>query len=162
MSLWADVLTAYRAPRALMARKCAAPVREPAALALALGAAFFAFLGQWPVLMRAAHFAPDVPLPARLGAALWSNLFLLPLFLYALAAGTHLIALALGGRGSFYTARLALFWAFFAIAPLTLLLGLWRGYAGDFGPVVFAQLAVFATFLWLWGQMLWQAERAPE
>ena len=133
MSLTGDILRSYRSPGAVARERLAGPVREDRALAVLMGACLLAFVAQWPVHARAAHLAPDVPLDARLAGALFGSLFLWPIVAYAVAGISHMVARLLGGRGSFYGARVALFWAMLAVTPLMLLNGLVRGMIGT-GP----------------------------
>lgn len=158
MGVASDILASYRAPRRVMRRHLAAGPREDRSLFfLMLGCALI-FVGQWPRLMRLAAEQGEVPFQALLGGALLGWLFLAPLFLYALAALSHLLARGLGGRGSFAGARLALFWALLAATPLWLLNGLVAGMAGG-GPVLAVSGAVaLAGFLAIWFLSLVEAE----
>ncbi len=158
MPVLADMLRVWRDPGGFIADRLAEGVREDRALAVLMGACGLSFVAQWPGLARAAHLDPSVPLDARLGGALMATLFVLPILAYALAGLAHLLARALGGRGSFFGARLALFWAWLAVAPLALFLGLLAGLAGPSTAATLAGAAVFAGFAWLWGRMLWRAE----
>ena len=110
-------------------------------------------------LARAAHVDPAIPLDARMGGALLGTLFLLPPIAYAVAALSHLVARAFGGTGSFFSARLALFWALLAVSPLMLLQGLVRGFIGPGPALTLVGLAVLATFLMLWVTSLIESER---
>ncbi|NUB43816.1 YIP1 family protein [Fertoebacter nigrum] len=158
MPVTADILESYRRPRAVIARKLAAGLREDRALATLMGACGLIFVAQWPGLARAAHLEPSVPLDARIGGALMGVIFLLPPLCYLVAAGSHLVARALGGKGSFFGARLALFQALLAVTPLMLLQGLVGGFIGP-GPAFLAiGLVVLAAFGWIWVQMLIGAE----
>jgi hypothetical protein len=100
-----------------------------------------------------------VPLDARMGGALMGALFVLPLAAYAVAALSRLAARACGGQGTWFGARLALFWAFLTVQPLVLLAGLARAFLGPGNPAAVAGLIVFAAFLVLWLRMLLRAER---
>jgi hypothetical protein len=82
---------------------------------------------------RAAFLDPEIPLGGRLTGAGVAWLMIMPIVLYALAAIIHLLLRAIGGKGSFFTARIALFWALLASAPLALLNGLTVGFIGN-GP----------------------------
>ena len=117
-------------------------------------------MSQWPPLARQAHFDGQ-ELNPLLGGALLAWVMIAPLIFYGLAALSHLLARALGGQGSFFGARLALFWALLAASPLILLNGLLAGFIGA-GPgpkaVEFISLLVF---LWFWIGGLPAAER-PE
>jgi hypothetical protein len=158
MGLLADIAASYRRPRGVLRRLAAGPEREDRALALLMAAAALIFLSQWPRAARAAHLDPSAPLDARLVGALLASVFLLPLLAYGVAAVSHVAARMLGGRGSGFGARLALFWALLATAPLMLLHGLLAGFAGP-GPVAWLfGLLVFGAFLWIWLSGLWEME----
>ena len=158
MSLTQDILRSYRAPRAVLRRRIGPEPREDRALAVLMGACLLLFVAQWPGHARAAHLAPEVPLDARLTGALMGTIFLLPLLAYAVAAASHLLLRLFGGQGTFHGARMALFWAMLAVAPLMLLNGLVRGMIGP-GPAEPATGAVAAmAFLAIWGAGLRVAE----
>lgn len=164
MSLTGDIFRSYRAPAAVVRKRLAGPEREERALAVLLGACVLAFVAQWPAAARAAHLAPDVPLDARLGGALFGTLFLWPLLAYAIAGVSHLACRVLGGRGTFYRARVALFWAMLAVAPVMLFNGLVRGMIGP-GPAetatgAMAGLAFLA--IWLAGLRVAEFERGGD
>ena len=68
------------------------------------------------------------------------------------------VARAMGGQGSWYGARLALFWALASISPLMLLQGLVSGMIGA-GPAMWlVSVGVAFGFLWLWLCMLHEVE----
>jgi hypothetical protein len=159
MAVSDDILRSYRAPGAVVARILASGRREDRALAILIGAGLLIFIGQWPGAARAAHLDPAVPLQARLSGALMATLFILPLAAYLLAGLSHLAARAMGGRGSFYSARVALFWALLAVAPLMLLHGLVAGFIGPGPGLTLVGTIVFAAFLWIWIAGLVAAER---
>jgi hypothetical protein len=100
-----------------------------------MGACLLVFVSQWPVLSRQAYLDPSVPLDARMGGALMAWLFIVPLAAYVMAAASHLLAKVGGGRGTWFGARLALFWALLAASPLWLLNGLVAGFIGP-GPAL--------------------------
>jgi hypothetical protein len=110
-------------------------------------------------MSRAAFLDPTTPLEARLGGALLACLFILPLLAYGIAAISHLIARALGGKGTGFGARLALFWAMLAIAPAMLLQGLTAGFIGASPALWLVQTLVLVGFLWIWLSMMIQVER---
>src|SRR5690606_40217134 len=68
-------------------------------------------LALWPLLARQNVLAgaEGPPMTQRMVAAFLGVLALLPLF-YGLAALSRLVARAFGGRGSFFAARIVLFW----------------------------------------------------
>lgn len=159
MSVTLDMLRAWRDPRGVLRARLAHGVREDRALATVMGASFLIFVAQWPRMSREAYLDPSVPLDARMGGALLGIVFLLPLMLYVVAAASHLLAKAVGGRGTWFGARLALFWAMLATAPAMLFHGLIAGFVGPGAASSVVGLLVLAGFLYLWVNMLIEAER---
>ncbi|RVV99821.1 YIP1 family protein [Mesobaculum littorinae] len=161
MTLLGDILRSYRSPGRVLRRRMAGERREAAALAtLMLGCALI-YVAQWPRLARAAESDPGIDLQARLAGALLAWIFIAPLLFYGLAALSHLGARALGGRGSFFAARLALFWALLAAAPLWVL---WGALSGLPGPGVLQDvvgIAALVAFFGIWGAGLAAVERRP-
>lgn len=161
MSVTQRILASWRSPRGVMRAMLAAGQREDRALVVLMVACLIMFVAQWPGLSRAAYLDPAVPLDARLGGALMGTLFLMPPLAYGLAGLSHLVARAMGGQGSWYGARLALFWSLLVISPLMLLQGLVAGFVGP-GPGATAMgLIVLAGFLFQWGNAMIAAE-APQ
>jgi hypothetical protein len=159
MSVTRAILRTWRDPRGAMRAHLAQGVREDRAMAVLMGACLLIFIAQWPAAARAAHLDPAVPLQARLGGALMGTLFIVPLLAYAIAGASHLVARIMGGRGTWFGARMALFWSLLSVAPLMLVQGLIAGLVGQ-GPVATATgLAVAAAFLFLWLSALHEAER---
>jgi len=159
MPVSTDILESYVRPRQVFRRKLEGGAHEGRALATLIGACLLIFVAQWPGLARAAHVDPAIPLDARMGGALLGTLFLLPPIAYAVAALSHLAARAFGGTGSFFSARLALFWSLLAVSPLMLLQGLVRGFIGPGPALTLVGLAVLATFLMFWVTSLFESER---
>jgi hypothetical protein len=124
MSVAFDIIRAWRRPRQIMTRRLAPGTREDLALMYLFLACVIIFVAQWPRLWGAALIDPSIPFDLRLGGALLAWLFIAPLALYAIAALSHVIARLLGGRGSWFGARLALFWSLLVAAPLWLINGL--------------------------------------
>lgn len=133
-------------------------VNEGRALAILMGACAMIFVAQCPRLARAAHLDPSVPLDARMGVTLFALLFMAPLVFYGVAAISHLVARAFGGRGTWYGARLALFWALICAVPAMLLHGLVAGLIGPGVPATVVGIAVAAAFAVLWINMLIEVE----
>ncbi len=152
MAVTRDIVATYRGPGAVMRRLLAMGQREDRALVILMAGCVVMFIAQWPPLARQAYLT-GAELNPLLGGALLAWAFIAPLILYALALVSHLVARAVGGRGTAYGARLALFWALLAASPLVLLHGLVAGFIGP-GPgltVVGALwLAAFAAF-WILG-----------
>ncbi len=159
MSVSADIVAMYRRPRAVVRAKAALAPREARLLGYVLYAGLLIFVAQAPAQSRAAFLDPAVPLEARL---YWSGLFfvfLLPPGMYVLAALSRIVARVLGGQGSWYSARLSLFWSLLATVPMWLLAGM---VAGFIGPGVQMQLTgslALAVFLLFWGMSLAETEK---
>jgi hypothetical protein len=159
MAVTSDILQTWRQPRTVIRRMLAAGPNEGKALAILMGACALVFVAQTPRLAREAHLAPEVPLDARLGVTLFALIFMAPLIFYAIAAASHLVARVLGGKGTWYGARLALFWALLAATPATLLHGLAAGLLGPGSATTGLGLVVGVAFVTLWINMLVEAER---
>lgn len=162
MAVTSDIVATWRRPARVMRKLLAMGRREDRALAILIAACFVIFIAQWPRLSREAFFDPTVPLEARLGAALFGWIFLMPLFAYGLGAVTHLVGKLFGGRGSWYSARFALFWSLLAASPAWLLYGLVAGFIGPGPEQTVAGVILLVAFLSIWGISLREAERAPE
>ncbi|MEQ3626314.1 MAG: YIP1 family protein [Celeribacter sp.] len=160
MAITTEILRSYRAPRAVMRTILAAGPREDRAIAWLMSGCAILFIAQWPRLSREAYLG-DTPLDALVGGAFLALVFLLPLLLYGIAAISHLFARIFGGRGTFYSARAALFWTLLAVSPLVLLRGLVSGMIGP-GPALVASDAIVAAgFFAIWAATLYEAERHP-
>lgn len=158
MAMLADILATYRRPRQVLRHHLSAGVREDRALVCLMLGCALVFVAQWPRLARAAAQTPDVPFEAYFGAALVSWLFFMPLVFYGLAALSHLGARALGGQGSWFGARMALFWTLLAVSPLWLVQGLVAGLAGPGWALSVAGILLVVTFGGLWAATLIEAE----
>jgi hypothetical protein len=158
MAVSRDIAASYLRPRAVFARLLGQGTREDRALVFLILACALIFVAQWPRLARAAHLDPSVPLQARLGATLLVWVFVVPLVMYALAGLSHGLAQIFGGRGDWFSARLALFWALLVASPLWLLNGLVAGFIGP-GPILDGVgFIALVGFLLFWTVNFWQAE----
>jgi hypothetical protein len=159
MAVTTDILASWRRPRAAIRRHMARGVSEPFAFSILLVFLIVAFVAQWPLAAREAYLAEEPTVAPRMLALALAVLATIPLW-YGVAALSRLIARILGGHGSWYGARLALFWALATVSPLMLLQGLVAGMIGP-GPGLWLVTAVVgAGFLWLWLTMLHEVERA--
>ena len=158
MSVTADIRASWRRPREVIRRQLSGGPREDRALAYALGACVLIFVAQLPRLAREAHLDASIPLDARLQAALLGWLMLAPLMLYGLAALSHVIARLLGGRGTWFGARLALFWSLLASAPLWLFHGLVAGFIGSGSALALVGALLLVGFGAIWLSSLAEAE----
>lgn len=136
--------------------------REDRAIVILIAACFIIFIAQWPRLSREAFLDPSVPLDARIGGALFGWMFWAPLLAYVLGGLSHLVARLFGGRGSWYSARLALFWTLLATTPAWLLHGLVAGFIGPGPELQGVGFVVLIAFLTIWSFALREAERGPE
>ena len=159
MPVSTDIVRTYRAPRRVLREKLAGGPREDRALATLMGACVLVFVSQWPVLSRQAYLDPSIPLDARMGGALMGWLFIAPVAAYVMAAASHLLAKVFGGRGTWFGARLALFWALLAASPLWLLNGLVAGFIGPGAALNLVGVIAVGAFVVFWGAGLWEAER---
>ena len=158
MTVTTDLVATWRSPRAALRRHLARGVSEPFAFTLLLVFLILAFVGQWPAAARDAFLADEPSAAPRILGRGLAVLATIPLW-YGLAAVSRLVARALGGKGSWYSARIALFWALATVSPLMLLQGLVVGMIGP-GPALWlVNTGVGLAFLWLWLTMQHEAER---
>lgn len=158
MGVVADIVQTWIDPRGVIRAKTVLP-REDRALATLMGACLLVFVAEWPMMARSAAIDPSVPFEARMGGGLVAVIFVLPLVFYGLAGLSRLVAWVFGGKGSGYAARMALFQALLAMAPLSLIHGLARGLQGPGPAATITGLAAVAGFVWMWLSMLVTVER---
>ena len=123
MSLIPDIVESWRAPARVVRRHLARPKSEAFVFTFLFTFLLLAFVAQTPYAARLSHMNPEVPLQQRLLATALGLMAMIP-FWYGLAAASRLVARVFGGQGSWYGARLALFWALVAVTPAMLLMGL--------------------------------------
>ncbi|MFW5654418.1 MAG: hypothetical protein ACOCYW_02075 [Roseicyclus sp.] len=164
MSVTRDIVATWKGPRRVMRRLLDQGRREDRAVVILLGACFMIFVAQWPRLQRDALVAPEgaAPLEAQLGITFFVMMMIWPFLAYLVAALTHLVARALGGRGSWYSARLALFWALLASSPAWLFHGLVAGFIGPGPAERWVGAGLLLAFGTIWGMSLWEAESEAE
>ncbi len=148
MTLTADILRSYRAPRRVVRRLLDDGPREDRALMhLMLGCALI-FVAQWPRLAREAHLSNEVPLSGLLAGALFGWLFVAPLLFYGFAAMLHGLMRLRRRRSTMYSARAVTFWSLLAVSPLWLVNGLLVAAAGPGGVVAVVGIGVLALFFY--------------
>jgi Yip1 domain len=158
MTVTTDLVATWRSPRAALRRHLARGVSEPFAFTLLLVFLILAFVGQWPAAARDAFLANEPSAAPRILSRAYGVLILIPIA-YGVAALSHGLARGFGGKGTWYGARIALFWALATVSPLMLLQGLVMGIIGP-GPALWlVKTVVGIAFLWLWLTMLHEAER---
>ena len=158
MAVTTDILSSWRHPRAGVRRHLQRGVSEPFAFSLLVVFLVVAMIGQWPAASRDANLADDPSALPRLLARGLAVLATIPLW-YGLAALSRVIARALGGQGSWYGARIALFWALATVSPLLLLQGLVEGLIGESPALNATYAGIGLAFLWLWATMLIETEK---
>lgn len=158
MSVTRDIVQSWRSPRAVIGRHLARPASEPFAFSLLVTFLVLAFVALWPGMSRTATLDPARPLVQQMVAAGLALLATIPLW-YGVAAISHLIARAFGGRGTYYRARMALFMALVAAIPLVLLHGLTLGMIGPGAQALLVGAIAGVGFLTLWVIMLIEAEQ---
>lgn len=164
MAVSTDIVATWSRPAQVMRKLLAMGPREDRALAILLAACLVIFIAQWPRLSRESYFASEgqAPFEAQMAITFFAMLMIWPLMAYGLAGLTHLVARLFGGRGSWYSARLALFWALLASSPAWLLHGLVAGFIGP-GPALSVVGGILLlAFLTIWALCLAEAERAAE
>lgn len=100
----------------------------------------------------------DAKFEALFSGAVMGWIFIVPLFLYALAFVSHIVARMLGGRGTGLRARVALFWSALAVTPALLLLGLTTGFVGSGAAQGLVASITLGGFIWIWLNSLYIAE----
>jgi hypothetical protein len=165
MAVVADIVRTWRGPRRVMRDLLAMGQREDRAIAYLLAACLLIFVAQWPRLARAAQGfdlppGQEVPPLDRLVAYEFvSWLMIWPLFFYVIAALSHLVARVFGGAGTWYGARLALFWSLLATVPLALLHGVLVGFTGAGSAANAAGALWLISLAAIWSLCLREAER---
>ncbi len=165
MAVTDDIVATWRRPRAVMRKLLSAGRREDRALAILMVGCLLTAVAQWPYLTRLATLKPDVATdPTMLKTdAFVGWMMLAPLAFYLIAAGSHLLARAFGGKGSWFGARLALFWSYLATTPLILLTGLLSGFNGsEVRSTQIMFILTVAAFVVIWVQSLREAESIAE
>ncbi|WP_170782406.1 YIP1 family protein [Ruegeria lacuscaerulensis] len=161
MPVTSDIAATYRGPGRVVRRLLDLGQREDRALVFVMAFCIVAFVAQLPGLSRRAHLE-GLELNMLMGGALLGTVIILPLFFYLLAFISYGAARLVGGKGTAYGARVALFWALLSSSPLVLLNGLVAGFIGS-GPTLTAVgLIWFVVFLWFWLAGLRQAQRGSQ
>jgi hypothetical protein len=166
MAVTSDIVRTWRNPAKVIRDILADGPREDRAIAYLMVACFLVFIAQWPRLARlsAGFDLPEgtaVPdLQRGMTYALFAWMMIVPLCMYLLAGLSHVIARLFGGKGTWYSSRIALFWSFLATAPVLLLWGLTAGFVGQ-GPALTLVGVIWVVALTvIWAISLWTAEQA--
>ncbi len=157
MSITKDIVASYTNPRAVFRRRAGGDTREDRALVILMAACLLIFVAQWPRLSRIAFETGD-ELNPLLGGALFGWLFIMPLVMYGIGTLSHILARLLGGQGTAYRARFALFWALLAASPLWLLWGIVAGYIGQSIGLSLLGMVALGAFIMIWTMGYLEAE----
>lgn len=149
MSISTDIGKTWFGHRKMVRRHLARGQSEPFIFTFLFVFLLLAFVARYPGAARVALDNPDTPLAPQLLAIAMGLLVTIPFF-YALAALSHIIGRALGGRSTWFGARLALFWSLVAASPLVLLQGLVSGLLGAGVQNNLVGGAALAAFLVFW------------
>ncbi len=158
MAVTTDIVETWRGPRSVVRRLLARGTSEPFAFSLLLTFLLLALVALTPNLERQAYFDAGASVLPRLYASGLGLLTTIP-FWYLLAAIAHIGAGWFGGRGSYFGARLALFWTLVAISPAMLVQGMVLGVLGNGLLAAALGWAVALGFLALWIVMLREVEK---
>ncbi|GGA11844.1 YIP1 family protein [Neptunicoccus cionae] len=154
MSLLADIGAAYQRPRREMTHQVSI-MTEPRILMLGFTACLLNYVSRMPDLAAISFLAEDDPaiMRARFATLFVSSVIMGPLFLYIIAALSHLVLRVFGGQATWQEARLALMWAALVASPLVLISGASKVFAP---PSVFmvATLLTAVVFCWQWALCL--------
>ncbi|MFY0680071.1 MAG: YIP1 family protein [Thalassovita sp.] len=157
MAFLSDIAATYRSPRRVLGRLLTMGIREDRALVVVMAGCVVVFIAQWPRLARQAHLSGE-ELNILLGSTLLAWVFIMPLFLYLMAFVTRLGARAIGGKGTAFGARMALFWALLAASPVMLVHGLLAGFVGRGIVLDIVGLLWLGFFAWFWLSGLIESE----
>ncbi len=159
MSITRDIGQSWRGHRRVVRRHLSRGKSEAFVFTFLFVFMVLSFVALYPRAARIALENTDTPLAPLLLAQALGLLASLP-FWYGLAALSHLVARALGGGGTWYGARLALFWSLVATSPMVLLQGLTFGIIGAGMQSTAAGFAALVAFAVFWGLALIEVNRA--
>ena len=150
MSVVINISKTYYKPNQTYTKLFAAGVSEKDNLAYLVGGCVISFVSQWPAQSRQA-FINQQPVDELMGAILLSNLFLLPLIFYFVAAIIFIFAKIFKSNILGAELRLIIFWSYLASTPILLLVGLIQGFFGknyQYYTVAGLWLSVFLAFVY--------------
>lgn len=150
MSVTRDIPRTWVKPRAVMAELLARGQRDDMAFIFLIVACLVVFVAQLPRLSREA-VETGQDFMVLMGGTLMAWIFIAPLLFYAVAALVRVIAKLLGGGGTWYSSRLALFWSLLAVSPAFLLHGLTAGFIGPSSiQADIVGFVILFAFAWVW------------
>lgn len=158
MTVSRDMFRTWRHPRLVMRELLAMGRREDRALAFLMAGCVITFVAQWPRLQREA-FTTGEDFTQLMSYDLLAWVFMWPLAFYGIAALAHLIAKLFRGKGSFYSARLSLFWTLLSTTPIMLFYGLLEGLNGNVAATQIVGAVWLVAFVGIWIATLIEAEK---
>ncbi len=158
MAVSRDMFRTWRHPRVVMRELLAMGRREDRALAFLMAGCAITFVAQWPRLQREA-FMTGEDFTQLMSYDLLAWIFMWPLVLYGIAALAHLVAKLFRGKGTFYTARLSLFWTLLSTTPIMLFYGLLTGLNGNVAATQIVGALWLLAFVVIWIATLIEAEK---
>lgn len=159
-----DIVRTWRRPRAVIRDLLDQGRREDRAIMYLMVSCILIFVAQWPRLRRVSEgyevspWPPEVNFEGMMTYTFFTAVVMLPLLMYGIAGLSHLVARLFGGKGTWYGARLALFWTLLATSPMILLYGLVRGLIGAGSEALLVSTVGGLVFLFIWFQSLREAE----
>lgn len=159
MAVTTDIARTWIRPRKVMRELLSQGVREDRAIAYIMVACFVVFISRLPgiqynVIQGVGDFQRDASY-AFMGLMMFA-----PLIFYLFAALVHLILKVVGGKGSFFSVRLAIFWVFLASTPALLLYGLTIGLIGPGAQANLVGYVWLIGFVWMLVPSVWEAEQS--
>ncbi|WIV52185.1 hypothetical protein QQG91_07030 [Marivivens sp. LCG002] len=158
MAVSRDMFRTWRHPRLVMRELLAMGRREDRALAFLMAGCAITFVAQWPRLQREA-FMTGEDFTQLMSYDLLAWIFMWPLVLYGIAAIAHLVAKLFRGKGTFYSARLSLFWTLLSTTPIMLFYGLLTGLNGNVAATQIVGALWLVAFVVIWIATLIEAEK---
>ncbi len=152
-----EIRAAWPGFRASMARQLAAPPREERLLFYVFLGCFLGFIAGLPGAIAQARLLeePDA-VTGVVAGRIFAAIFFAPLFLYGVAAVSVLAMRLAGKKQSFYTGRLALFWAILVAMPVLLGASLIEALVPVRVLAEIINLLAFLAFVWIWASCLAQ------
>lgn len=148
-----QVIGAYRDLRASFEAQLGAGYGEERLLAYVALACLLAFVAGIPAALRTGAFVEDGQLlPGIIAGRFVAMVLFGPLFLYGFAALTHVIAVfTFGGRGDYFSARVAFFWSLILGVPLLLIQAIALQAIELSGAESYRQLVTTPiALIWMW------------
>lgn len=159
MAVTTDIVRTWRAPGTVMKELLSQGRREDRAVAYVMIACLIIFISYLPrIQYNVINGQGDFQRDASYAFLMW--VMVMPLFLYGLAAFLHFVSKIFRGKGTHFSARLALFWSLLASTPAMLLYGLVQGLIGPGLQANIAGGIWMVSFLWFTLQSFRVAERA--